>query len=230
MRLISTMVTAIVLALAVSAARADGLIHQLPADGHWVRFDLKMVRQRGENERIGTGTMQISSVGQVKENGEPCRWIEFKMNTKKGEREDRIVAKVLIPEKHLQRGATPIDHLVRGWIKLGDRDTQALTATQRGPLPVFLGGPLKDAKKLEAEVVDGKLGKLKCAGVTGRTAFKEGGDEATADVTTRLNKKAPFGVVTCSMKYMGGGGQSGTLDLTLADVGTDAKTELPDAK
>ena len=53
-----------------------------------------------------------------------------------------------------------------------------------------------------------------------------------ADLETRLHGKAPFGVVTSNinLKISGQGPQQDiTMTLKLADVGKNAKSELPDA-
>ena len=98
-------------------------------------------------------------------------------------------------------------------------------------LHALLPGPLKDVKKLEKKVIDGKLGKLECRGLTGATEFKRGDDDASVIYETRLHEKAPFGVVSCSMEveFERDGQERGSLTetLKLTDFGKTALTELP---
>ncbi len=59
----------VVSSVAPSAAVADGLLYQLPKDGAWVLFDLKMETTRGDEQKTGDGSLRMSSVGIVTEDG-----------------------------------------------------------------------------------------------------------------------------------------------------------------
>jgi hypothetical protein len=73
----------------------------------------------------------MGSVGQVKVKGQTCRWIEFKIvrNPPRNKRRKKkrakgkvtTIVKLLIPEKYLKKGERPLDHLVSGWVKRGNR-------------------------------------------------------------------------------------------------------------
>ena len=233
MRKVCILAAVSVVCLFSSTAQADGLIYQLPEDGAWVRFDLVITSERDGMERTMTGSLTMSSVGRTQENGEDCRWIEFKLQMKRNEAQRTTIAKVLIPEKFLKKGENPLEHAVRVWEKQGDNEPRELEDPQspRTPLPAFFSGPLKEVKKLDKEVVESKLGKLECEGLTGHNRF--GDDQMEINVTyhTRLHAKAPFGVVTCRMDFEekrdGNVQETGYLTLKLADFGEDAQSDLP---
>src|SRR5579872_1844498 len=202
--LAATYLAAVVVA-ASSSARADGLFYKLPEDGTSARFDLDLSGGPTGTEMKSTGTLTMSSVGRVTENDEKCRWIEFKLVLKNQQDQERtIISKVLIPEKHLAKGKSPADHLVRGWLKREMGEVQELNDLKNpnaGPLPAFLSGPLKDAKDLEAIEIDSILGKLACAGQTGRNESEQGAIMAVAEFENRLHEKAPFGVVASKIRF-----------------------------
>src|ERR1051326_6094228 len=99
----------------VQPALADGLIYKLPADGAQVRYDLE-IAITGQDVKVN-GSISVSSVGKTTENGEDCRWIEFKMITSNDGQDHVNISKVLIPEKHLGQGKSAADNVIRGWIK-----------------------------------------------------------------------------------------------------------------
>lgn len=236
MRQIIVSSVVLLLAMTSSAAYADGLIHRLPEDGASVTYKLDITMARGGESKTGTGTLRVSSVGQTTVDDEKCRWIEFTMVMNLDGLERTIISKLLIPEKHLAGGKTPIDHVKKCWLKQDDREVRQIDdvrGNRGGPLPVFLSGPLTDVKKLKPEVVESKLGKLTCKGTAGRLEFKQGKADSVADLETRLHDKAPFGVVTSKIKLTisreGRPQQDITMTLKLVEVGKNAKSELPDA-
>jgi hypothetical protein len=223
-----------VFVLAGSTAWSDGLVYKLPADGSWVQFDLKAAAGRDGQSRDMTGTLRVSSVGSSEEDGTKCRWVEIKMTMVVGDKERVIIAKTLIPENDLQRGKSPSDNIVRGWIRMRpEGDAVKLTDSNKGPLPGFLSGPLKDSKKLKAAEIKSPLGNLMCEGVSGYVEFKENSNDNRIDFENRLHEKAPFGVVSSTMnvavKRDGEVRESIKMVLTLSETGAGAKTELPDS-
>ena len=210
--------------------RADGLLYQLPKDGAWVLFDLEM----SAKDRMTKGTLKMSSVGAVKVDNKPCRWIELKMTVKMDEREETYVAKLLAPEKDLREGGKPFENRIRGWLKERlDGEVAELDEKNQGPVPIFLSSPLKDAKKLEPKIVESKLGKLKCAGVTGHIEYKEGEGKIKVTFETRRHKNAPFGVVTSNIKLeveRNGNREEFKMTFKLREVGKGAVSDLPDSK
>src|SRR5262245_10829775 len=96
-------------------ARADGLIYKLPDDGAQVRYDLE-IAITGQDAKVN-GSLSVSSVGKTTENGEDCRWIEFKMILNSEGQDHVVISKVLVPEKHLGKGKSGVENVIRGWIK-----------------------------------------------------------------------------------------------------------------
>jgi len=238
-RVIVTLIVVALAVLAVGHARGDGLVYQLPKDGVWARFDMELTLTLQGEKTSKMGTLRIASVGQTSENDQPCRWIEVRFASDEKSGVAEIIAKVLVPEKHLKRGESPLEHVLRGWVKEGRGKPKKLddaASFNDSPLPLVLSGPLKDARPLEKEVVDGKLGRLECEGVTGRLEIKlpERGTIEAA-VQSRLHPKAPFGVVSSRwvMKMQSvplPAGAEAVLNLTLGDFGEGAASELPDSK
>jgi hypothetical protein len=216
-------------------ARADGLLYQLPEDGSWVRFDAPYTFKVAGREKPGkgTGSITMASVGTAREGSEPCRWIEFKMQLKDSGMEHTLIRKLLIPEKYLKKGENATEHVVRGWAKFNDEDVQRAVPVH-GRWPAFLAGPFKDEKKLDQQLVESKLGALRCEGVTGWIEYKEGDVHMKVTFETRLHEKAPFGVVSCRMQFemKRDGKVLQTVDATakLTDFGKDATTALSDYK
>jgi hypothetical protein len=216
-------------------ARADGLIYRLPADGMSVRYDteLTFTNNSGQQNML-KGSLTISSVGQTTVDNEKCRWIEFKTVMKIDQGERIAIGKCLIPEKDLAQGKSPGEHLIRGWIKQGDMEL-AISDLKSQPgrmmLIGYLAGPAPNVKELDQAVIDGPLGKLECAGVSGGHEFQRANDTLNINFENRLHDKSPFGVVTAVWKFerkvngqvMG----SGTSKMTLAEINTTALTELP---
>lgn len=226
----------VLFAAALQPARADGLIYRLPEDGTQIRYDVDLVLSAGGNETPTKGSLTVSSVGKATVNDEKCRWIEIKSITT-AEGQDHIqIIKSLIPEKELGKGKSPLEHAVRTWLKIDNNEVvevKDFKDPQAMALNAFLAGPPKNPGELEKVEVDGKLGKLECAGVTGDTEFEgPGGLTIAIHVENRLNEKAPFGLVNANWKFeVKNGGQTfltGTFKLTPADTNTTALSELPD--
>jgi hypothetical protein len=218
-------------------ARADGLIYQLPKDGTSATFDMEVTHSRNGQDQVAKGSLVLSSVGEVMVENEKCRWIEFKLALKLEERERVSLVKALIPEKFLGKGQAAGEHMLRGWARRDDGTAVEIKDTSSrdvGPIAAFLTGPAKDPKSLEKTEIDGKLGKLKCAGLSGETALEQGGSTIDLKFEHRLHEKAPFGVVTSTWEFArknnGQVGESGKFKLTLTDTQTAAVSELPDNK
>jgi hypothetical protein len=214
-----------------AAALADGLLYQLPEDRSWVRYDAEVNHLRDGMQQSERAVLTMASVGKSMEGAEPCRWIEVRIQMSDAGAEPRIVAKALIPEKYLKKGEDSLNQLVRGWIKNKEQEVVKLETSNFGPLRAFLAGPLQDEKKLEKEVIDSKLGKLECEGVAGTVPITEGDREGKFTFNTRLNPKAPFGVVSSRIEFEfkrdGQVVESGSAVFTLADSGSDAESALP---
>lgn len=225
----------LLLAALTPTVRADGLIYQLPADGTSVRYDTEVTFTNNGQERMFKGALTISSVGQATVDNEKCRWIEFKNVTKTDQGERVVIAKLLIPEKDLGKGKSAGDHMIRGWSKQGDMEPVAFSdlKSQAGRLMLvgYLAGPAPNAKDLDKTEIDGPLGKLSCAGVTGEQEFQRDNGSLSINFENRLHEKSPFGVVSAVWKFeRKNNGQvmgTGTSKMTVAEVNITALTELP---
>jgi hypothetical protein len=216
-------------------ALADGLIYKLPEDGAQVRYDLE-IAIAGQDTRV-KGSLTVSSVGKATENAEDCRWIEFKMITSDDGQDHIVISKALIPEKHLGKGKSAAENVIRGWIKEENGEPfeiKDLKAPQAVALRAFLAGPPKNAGELEKKEIDGKLGKFECPGATGELEIESDIGTIGINLENRLHEKAPFGLVTAAWKFeLKNNGQvavAGTFTLTPADTSTTALSDLPDKK
>ena len=225
----------------LQTALADGLIYQLPKDGGSVTFDYEYrastIPPTKGLEDIRKGSLTMSSVGETTLDNEKCRWIEFKeVLTWEFDGKERVtITKVLVPEKHLGRGKSPGEHLIRGWVKFGDGAPKEFNDL-RSPLVaaqgLFLAGPAKELKDLKQTEIDGRLGRLQCEGVTGKFVEEQEGGDVYRTFENRLHSKAPFGVVVSlwriERKDKGVVLEEGTVKFTLRDTHSTALSELPD--
>lgn len=216
-----------------SAAFADGLVFQLPADGSWARFGLKGELIRQNNTNPFSGTVILRSVGKIEESGEKCRWVEIELLLG----DDKTIYKLLVPEKGLKKGENPLAQSIRAWIQHASDAPEKLTEPHKAPfLPALLGAPLSDAKTLEdQEIENAKLGMLKCKRISGKR--KQERDDGLVIESTHelcLHEKAPFGAVAAKIDFAGKRGMfedfRGSYSITFEDSGANAKSELPEFK
>lgn len=220
---IASLLVCIALFVPASTARADGLLYQLPNDGDSAHFDVKITNRNGNTNMVG---VTMRSVGKVMDTP-GSRWLEFKLPMEGSTQ----VLKVLIPEKHLKEGESPMDHVIRGWLKRGDDPTIGLTQLRHFWLLLLLAGPLSDVKELEPQSLDTPFGKLDCTGLTGRASVREdNGYEEDLTYTIRRHEKAPFGVVSCTIDCVVSkdGKRQGTskFELKLTEVAKGVTSEL----
>jgi hypothetical protein len=205
---------------APAATAPDGLFYQLPADGSSVRFEMTI---KNDKENPRTESVVMRSVGTAGD----ARWLEFKLPSE----DTSQTLKVLIPERVLKEGESPMEHIVRGWRKIGDDMPVALTRVRDFWLLVFLAGPLSDVAKLESVEVDSPIGKLKCDRLTGKAHLREddGYEEELKYEVTR-HPGAPFGVIACRIDCLvsrdGKRHDQLTFELKLIEVGKGAASEL----
>jgi hypothetical protein len=239
-------IVVVLLSLAVNTGRADGLLYKLPKDGTWATYKHDVsVKTAGYTIRA-KATIRIASVGQVKEDGQPCRWIEMVADVRcevenlpsEKPPTHREVLKFLIPEKFLVQGETPQSHVIRAWKRVGNGKPEKTKEPN-----LFLTGPPEDLKHLDKVEVESKLGKLACEGVMGtiEMASSDGAKERVV-IETRLHPDAPFGVVSSRWAVAtvpANNSKEGSVtkeavkadfDLKLIDFGDKATSEMPDAR
>lgn len=251
---------AVALMLLSGIVRADGLIQSLPEDGSWALFEMEFqFSKEGSPATKSIGTQKVSSVGREIVDGEPCRWIEFKSHRKLNNelKEQSEIFKMLIPEKRLTAGESPLDHLIQGWTKIGPGkhpqtgaiiDFESKTPTDMRPrgkdiginrlnLASVVSAPIQDVRNLDQEIIECKRGKFACRGIAGKQTISfqsaaTGGDHFSYE--TRLNTEVPFGVVThrCQSKRELSDGKwspvTAVWSFKLIDFGKDAVTEIPE--
>ena len=234
MRALRILTAVILLSFVAGTARADGLLYQLPKDGTWVAFDYQENAESMGMKINRKGTLYMSSVGRTTEGEDECRWMEFSFEGTRNGTKYTNISKVLIPEKYLKKGENPLEHMVRGWLTRRG-NVRELEKPIFGPryLPAWLPGPLEEVEKLEKQVVESKLGKLECEGLTGSTVQQFPREfESQRTFHIRLHKKAPFGVVFFRMDSEATRSaqpqRTTTITLKLSDFGEDADSELPD--
>ncbi len=247
MRTIAILVVLTWFVTTTTECAADGLIHKLPADGEWVKFDLEWLgpSPAGELTLLKKGTLTVSSVGRAIADGERCRWIEIRNASLVDDKEVVSIQKLLIPEKYLLGGLNPLGHVVKAWAQhpaVNGGAPQEITDTKgeqgrpvRALTDMFFGPP-GETRALDEEAIETKgFGTLKCPGVAARFVLKRSNLESIFDYETRLHDKAPFGVVTFRSESIHK--EDGAVKipkfvtvLRLADYGTDARSELPDRK
>ncbi len=226
-----------IVAAAAPSARADGLIYQLPVDGAQIRYDIELTISVAGQDLDLKGSVVVSSVGQTTVENEKCRWIEFKMIMNADGQERITITKALIPEAHIGKGKSPMEHLVRAWAKEGEGEAQEVKdfkSPQATLLRAFLAAPPKNVAELANVEIDGKLGKLECPGITGDGEFDVENSTIGIHYENRLHEKAPFGVVSAVWKFdIKNNGQvaiAGTLKFIPTDSNTTALSDLPDKK
>jgi hypothetical protein len=243
-RKLSQFIVAVALcSVGASAARGDGLIHKLPADGAWAKFELEWVgpSPAGILVVLNTGELTLSSVGTAVVAREQCRWIEIRHVTVRNGAESVGIQKLLIPEKYLLAGLNPLDHVVKAWAQhpaVNGGAPQEITEFKgekarpiRALTDMFYGPPAA-LHPLDEEVIETRnLGSLSCPGVTARFVLTRGNLESIFDYETRLHDKAPFGVVKFRSESIHT--EAGVVKvpkhvttLRLVDSGTDAVSAL----
>lgn len=229
--------TILLLALLASPAGADGLIYRLPPDGTAAVFELESTTNWQGKDTQTRGTLAVRSVGREAVKGELCRWVEVDVQTRTDTDKDRLLYKVLIPEKALAGGRATVEDVRRCWYLRREGNAKLLDKHPQderwGPLPLLLFGPPKDLKKVGAVEIDSPLGKLKCAGESGRFKFTQESRNWEVDYVARVHERAPFGVVELRMALkQNRQGRLGTVaqTLKLVEVQKDVRGQLPDSR
>jgi len=242
MRLIFTFPVLAVLFFLSATAAAEGLIYQLPDDGAWVRFEVngKGLRPDGTETVTVKGTQTISSVGQTVVKDEKCRWIElqsqmtFQRAGAAAGKQDEII-KLLVPEKYLKKGENPRDYVLKAFKgasaeTIREIDLKGDGAREIQSLDEVFHPALKDVSQLPATTIKTKQQSWSCEGSKGKATS----DGTTFTTETRVNNKAPFGVVT--YKYQKERSRdnkpqgSRIMEWKFVESGKGAKSAAPDAK
>ncbi len=224
----------------VRAVIADGLIHQLPKDGSWVRFDAtgEGLAPGGEVTVSLKGTVTVKSVGVEEIDGTICRWIEIEAEIEAGGARGPLgrqteVFKLLIPEKHLVAGQNPRDHVLKAWkkdTKGTDRelDLKGNDARAVQSLDELLNGGLAKSEKSDGVEIKVPGGSFRCTHLNG-TELSKAGDIDLA-IESWLTDEVPFGVAAyrhSKMRKKEGQSLGGRwMELKFAASGDDAKSAV----
>jgi hypothetical protein len=256
----------------VTPVSAQMLIWSLPEDeGAWIRFEgnYKQTRAR-PNSNAGDEVLEwrseltISSLGRenaaVSEGSEevPCRWVEFKTETKragvdkKAGPADLYVYKVLIPEnrvigKTVDDDTIPVTFLpiVKGYRRVGQRDVEPVAEKALAVYPtvalVTYYPDLKAAAEEPEQIqiggnsVDAKLYK-------GTRVIKMNTSRSTNAASLWRSDEVPFGLaryqVTLTVEQKNINATDAEfqrtslveVDMAAVAIGNDARSELPDSK
>jgi hypothetical protein len=235
----------LVLLVNVRVALADGLMFNLPEDGTWAKYDVEgSGRNLGELRLSLTmkGTLYLASVGRVTEEKQLCRWIEVRFDVdqtigrEKAKKSDWW--KVLIPEKYLAKGDSPLNHVIRAWYRSEVDDSSEKSdfpGNGKTPLPLILSGPLAGRRELPKTTTESKLGSLACKGTEGTLLVKTKRSSALQEthekwtVVNRLHPASPFGVVASSWT-LDAHPETIVWHLKFVDCGKGAKSKMPDTK
>lgn len=197
-----------------------GLIHQLPPDGTWARFE--------QNNAYVT----IASVGKTVVAQQPCRWIEVILEV--GGRD--LVWKLLIPEDCLKGAPNILEHVLSMWHCTGREQAFNITGmnpgNEFGNLTFILTGPDQQVRSLGPQVVETKLGCFECAGWTGRQLTTSDEREVHATFRQWVHEKAPFGVLRSEIEYtikFDGHVIQNKDSIALVEVGTGAVSRISTA-
>ncbi len=223
--------------LAASPARAEGLIWNLPPDGSWVRYRMEMTfRREGANPQKAQGTFTLASVGAEQREGKACRWIEGVFVGKVEEDENITVFKLLVPEICLGQGATPTDNVREAWFfvsrrpkveKLAPNSPRGRSQLRELKYLFFHEPYLKPVKLPPRRFTVKSLGEIACQGVEAEL-LQDQGIKQRYRYTLWLHEKVPFGVMALEAHVTGGNGVvEATLKMTLEDWGRGAKSQLP---
>jgi hypothetical protein len=257
MRFLWILFVAAVWSIVSGSSFGDGLIFQLAPDGTWVRYATTTDGEATSKELPKmdlsmTGTLTVSSVGEVTRSQQKCRWIELKSETKAKDAYPKLVLKMLIPEDCARKGSDPLSHCVltffdpkpvdakgiKSYIDEGFNRVQYEIDRFRDVFPP----PLANSKSLPRETIETPAGKFEeCEILVGTFDYDgpllgDGRSVFKATYRTAVHPQAPFGVVRMQCEMEGReihGDFSGSFKakktLTLEEIGKDAVSDLPEA-
>jgi hypothetical protein len=216
----------IMLFLSYGAAHADALVQALPADGSWVQYHVNIKDDNVERPC----TWNIKSVGKKMVEDVPCRWIELH-----GKADDlNVVFKLLIPEKEFGKGKNPLANAKKVWFKRGEEVPPKEISGIAEVDPIFamiLEGPTAEIKKRDKnEPIKWQSGEFDSEVYDGQNRQEFFGNKLEFTHTIWKHADVPFGVTAMKQLMIlkvGAEPVTASIDMTLKDLGKDAKSELP---
>lgn len=219
-----------IVCLNAALARGDGLVRRLPEDGAWALFYCTEEYDDGEKR---TEWITIKSVGTIVEDGQACRWIEVVLQNDEGRRKGTgSTWKFLIPEKHFVPEGDPLDHVIRTWHKYENQQSVRRDIDFFKPrLHLIIPPPIKDLKEIaEKQTVDWQRGQLVCNVLVGTIRQEYKVETVKKQYRIAVHDKVGFGVAAVKIEMESDLPYKGTVQFMLTDMGTDAKSGIPDGK
>jgi len=228
--------------------RGEGQPRNIPKDGSWVRYQKESTSLTPVLRKKGPIQVTLSFVGSAVDEGDHCRWLERKDVIPEGsDGAGTYVYKVLVPEKDLFESENPFEHARRTWVRgpngkiskagEGVRDEMIFS-----DLLLWTPGLLKGSTAADdqAKDIEYQRGPLKAAQArTGKLVHRWRLQTATEVMYTKTytawqHPDLPIGFAEAHIEQ----DQFSQGRLTpisrfaivykIQDVGTDAKSELPD--
>jgi hypothetical protein len=208
-------------------AHADEVRRELPKETGWVRFHMT---EEWEDGTKRTFQFEVHVFAPEAIGNQPCRWFELKIRS--DESKPWSVFKWRIPEEEIRRGGTALAKSQNAWRKPQGGELQKTDLEDSFVrLNFFVPPPLEGAKLSgEKGTVDWQQGKLECQIATLQRHDKFPADETDIVYRVLLHPQVPMGVAGAKLSVTDSEGVKGTIEYSLLDMGTNAKSELPDVK
>ncbi|MSR56662.1 MAG: hypothetical protein EXS05_03185 [Planctomycetaceae bacterium] len=227
----------------VTPAVADESARTLPADGTWVRYFATAGVARPDETILH---YTYSLVGTKTVNDQVCRWVEMKTEVRNVAYSE--IVKLLIPERELLEGKTPVKSLVRGWTKMNDDPVQSMLEKESiddaeywyGWTTLVYPGPQRDAKVVRhpriVEYQDDRLDIAEGREMTYTASRRDASNGNTYPIVIEAaywtHPKVPLGWASAKLRVEYRRNDSllrvGTCESSVQAFGIDAKSALPD--
>jgi hypothetical protein len=205
------------------AQTRPSLLYSLPPDGTWVEYEVKGSRSK----QPISGTLRVACFGSQEVNKVKYRWIEVKLEIKKGVDKRIEIFKMKIDEKALEGGPAWAGNVVEVHQKV-DAKAPVKLPPQQGEEFLSMGcidGDVKLAVKKEKASVTTSKETLTCKEVEANCKRSDG----QIDYLCWLNSTVPFGWARINTVTRLKDEEVSIFTATYVQKGTGAKSEL-DAK
>ena len=236
---IATLVCLLVL-IGIVDLNAQSLISKLPRDGTWATYAFVGETKQPDGEAYEfEGEITIRCVGSKYEEMESLRWIEIEQQIDFRGEEIKIIDKFLLPEDEIGFDKDAVSKIRKMWryhSQFGEDSPRKVetNSTEMKTLESFLPPPFKSRKELANREFKTSLGVLKCRGSSSKRKEKDdrSGVEYDRKFIVYSNDESPFGTVSWrnEVTTKRAGEDTGIMigTLTLKEIGTNAKSSLPD--
>lgn len=232
----------VILAVAVGSARpafANFLVQRLPKEGESVHYHFEL-KKDGKNNALDAELI-VSSLTRTIENGEPCRWFEFIIRSL-DEAKPKIhsIHKVLVSEKHVGNGKSPLAGIKRIWVagpalKPQRVDLDFAKSKDAYLFALYLPDPFQAKSDLEEkQSIAYQSGEVVVeTGTKATQDFRDGKVQATCEYRFWCHEKVPWGLAHAVVEFqdleLPERPLITTFKITLKKTGAMEKSLLPDA-